>query len=129
VEKLDRFEEQIEKELERDEWNRSKYYDGLEKTLKKGARAVLKKKPISIRLSERDIMLLRKKSLETEIAYQTLIAMLVRQYVEGKIKKSYECELYPAQKILSFLPQTPVLNKPFLCKIPLTLKGSHTAEG
>ena len=46
----------------------------------------MKKRPISIRLSKRDIMLLKRKSLETGVPYQTLIATLVRQYVEGRIK-------------------------------------------
>ncbi|EDP75088.1 hypothetical protein [Hydrogenivirga sp. 128-5-R1-1] len=84
--KLDKFEKQIEEELERGEWNRAKDYDSLEEALKEGAKSVLKKRPISIRLSERDIMLLKRKSLETGIPYQTLIATLVRQYVEGRIK-------------------------------------------
>ena len=84
--KLDKFERQIEKELEKEEWKRAKDYDKVEKALKDGAKALLKKKPISIRLSERDITLLKKKSLQTGIPYQTLIATLVRQYVEGKIK-------------------------------------------
>ncbi|EDP75528.1 hypothetical protein [Hydrogenivirga sp. 128-5-R1-1] len=84
--KLDKFEQQIEEELERGEWNRAKDYDSLEEALKEGAKSVLKKRPISIRLSERNIMLLKRKSLETGVPYQTLIATLVRQYVEGKTK-------------------------------------------
>jgi len=86
MEKLDKFERQIEDELEREEWKKAKDYDRLEKVLKEGAKSLLKKKPVSIRLSERDIALLKRKSLETGIPYQTLIATLVRQYVEGKIK-------------------------------------------
>ena len=84
--KLDKFERQIEKELERDKWKKAKNYDKLERSLKEGAKSLLKKKPVSIRLSERDITLLKKKSLQTGIPYQTLTATLVRQYVEGKIK-------------------------------------------
>ena len=86
MEKLNKFEKQIEEELERGEWKRAEDYDRLEKALKEGAKAVLRKKPVSIRLSERDLMLLKKKSIETGVPYQTLIAILVRQYVEGKIK-------------------------------------------
>ncbi len=84
--KLDKFEKGIEKELERGEWKRAEDYERLERALKEGAKSIVKKKPVSIRLSERDIMLLKRKSLETGIPYQTLIATLVRQYVEGKIK-------------------------------------------
>jgi len=83
---MDRFERQIEEELERGEWVRAKDYKALKKELETGAKAVMKKKPINIRLSERDLMLLKRKSLETGVPYQTLIAILVRQYVEGKIK-------------------------------------------
>ena len=86
MKELNRFERQIEKELEREEWVRAKDYKALKKELETGAKAVIKKKPISIRLSERDLMLLKRKSLETGLPYQTLIATLVRQYVEGKIK-------------------------------------------
>ena len=75
MKRLDGFERQVEEELEK-----------AEKKLEEGAKAVTKKRPVSIRLSERDIALLKKKSLETGIPYQTLIATLVRQYVEGKIR-------------------------------------------
>ncbi|HID66005.1 MAG TPA: hypothetical protein EYP32_03935 [Aquificaceae bacterium] len=86
MKKLNKFERQIEEELEKGEWIRAKDYEILRKELEVGAKAVIKKKPVSIRLSERDLMLLKRKSLETGIPYQTLIATLVRQYVEGKIK-------------------------------------------
>ncbi len=77
---------QIEEELERGEWRRAENYEKLEKALKEGTKAVLRKKPVSIRLSERDLMLLKRKSIGNGVPYQTLITMLVRQYVEGKIK-------------------------------------------
>jgi predicted DNA binding CopG/RHH family protein len=86
MKELNKFERQIEEELEKGEWVRAKDYEVLRKELEAGAKAVMKKKPVSIRLSERDLMLLKRKSLETGIPYQTLIATLVRQYVEGKIK-------------------------------------------
>jgi len=56
------------------------------KLLKKGAEAFEKKKAISLRVSQRDLKLLKRKSLETGIPYQTIISSLIRQYVEGKIK-------------------------------------------
>ena len=86
MKRLDNFERQIEEELERGEWKRAKDYEKVRKALEEGARSVIKKKPVSIRLSERDIALLKRKSVETGIPYQTLIATLVRQYVEGKIR-------------------------------------------
>ncbi len=86
MKKLDDFEKQIEKELEKGEWKRAKDYEKIRKSLEQGAGSVIRKKPVNIRLSERDIALLKKKSLETGIPYQTIIATLVRQYVEGKIR-------------------------------------------
>lgn len=86
MKKLDDFEKQIEEELEKGGWKRAKDYEKIRKALEQGAGAVIRKKPVNIRLSERDIVLLKKKSLETGIPYQTIIATLVRQYVEGKIR-------------------------------------------
>lgn len=45
-----------------------------------------KSKHISIRLSEKDLNKLKAKSLESGIAYQTLIGVLIHQYAENKIK-------------------------------------------
>ncbi len=86
MKRLDKLERLINREIDRGEWQKADDYDRLEKILKEGAKDILRKKPVSIRLSERDIMLLKRKSLETGVPYQTIIATLVRQYVEGKIK-------------------------------------------
>lgn len=48
--------------------------------------SISKSKHISIRLSEKDLTKLKAKSLESGIAYQTIIGILVRQYTENKIK-------------------------------------------
>ena len=47
-----------------------------------------KKKAISIRLSESDLYLLKKKALTTGISYQNIIQSLIHQYTHGKIKAS-----------------------------------------
>ena len=44
-----------------------------------------KKKAISIRLSESDLYLLKKKALITGISYQNIIQSLVHQYTHDKI--------------------------------------------
>jgi len=85
--KLDNFEKQIEEEIERGEWKKAKNFEEVKEKLVEGAKAVKeKRKLVSIRLSERDLMLLKRRSLELGIPYQTLISILVRQYVEGKIR-------------------------------------------
>lgn len=45
-----------------------------------------KKKPISIRLPESDIYLLKQRALATGISYQNIIQSLVHQYTQGKIQ-------------------------------------------
>ena len=55
----------------------------------RAARATLaKNRHISIRLSERDIMLIRARALELGLPYQTLIGSILHQYAEGKVKTS-----------------------------------------
>ena len=78
----------LEKEFERGEWESLEKEDRekLQRLLKKGAESFEKKKLISLRISQRDLKLLKRKSLETGVPYQTLISLLIRQYVDGKIK-------------------------------------------
>lgn len=78
----------LEAEIEKGEWKslENSEKETLKKILKKGAEAFEKKKVISLRISQRDLKLLKRKSLETGIPYQTIISSLIRQYVEGKIK-------------------------------------------
>ncbi len=47
-----------------------------------------KKKAISIRLSESDLYLLKKKALSTGLSYQNIIQSLVHQYTHDKIQAS-----------------------------------------
>jgi predicted DNA binding CopG/RHH family protein len=47
-----------------------------------------KKKAISIRLSESDLYLLKKKALAAGISYQNIIQSLIHQYTHDKIKAS-----------------------------------------
>jgi len=86
--KNEELKETFEKELEKGEWRslQGKKREKIEALLRKGAENFEKKKLISLRVSERDLKLLKRKSLETSIPYQTIISALIRQYVEGKIK-------------------------------------------
>jgi len=47
-----------------------------------------KKKAISLRITESDLYLLKKKALETGISYQNIIQSLIHQYTHDKIKAS-----------------------------------------
>jgi len=64
--------------------------EDLKEKLVRAARATLaKNRHISIRLSEKDLMLLRAKALELGLPYQTLIGSILHQYAEGKVKASF----------------------------------------
>lgn len=47
-----------------------------------------KKKPISLRIIESDLYLLKRKALETGISYQNIIQSLIHQYTQDKIQAS-----------------------------------------
>lgn len=47
-----------------------------------------KKKAISLRVTESDLYLLKKKALETGLSYQNIIQSLIHQYTHDKIKAS-----------------------------------------
>jgi len=54
------------------------------------AKAYLNKtKHINIRIPEFDMLLLKRKSAELNIPYQTLLSSLIHQYVTGKIKPTF----------------------------------------
>jgi predicted DNA binding CopG/RHH family protein len=51
------------------------------------ARNTLRKKAITVRVQERDIARLKARALQKGIPYQTLIASILHQYVEGALKE------------------------------------------
>jgi predicted DNA binding CopG/RHH family protein len=47
----------------------------------------LKNRRINIRLSEKDLLNLKAKSLEEGLPYQTLVASIIHKYVSGKFRE------------------------------------------
>lgn len=84
--KLDKEELQILKDIEAGKY---KSVDNLKDVIKRAREAAVntlqKTKNINIRLSEKDIQKLKIKAAENNLPYQTLIAMLLRQYTNGDI--------------------------------------------
>lgn len=84
--KLDKEELQILKDIEAGKY---KSVDNLKDVIKRAREAAVntlqKTKNINIRLSEKDIQKLKMKAAENNLPYQTLIAMLLRQYTNGDI--------------------------------------------
>ena len=62
------------------------YTKDIETAVQTAKNTLNKSKHISIRLTEKDLNKLKVKSLESGIAYQSLIGILIHQYAENKIK-------------------------------------------
>lgn len=78
--------EEIEKELirefETDEWKSVENVDTFKVQMKSAAQFTIKKsKRINIRLSEKDIALLKQKAIEEGLPYQTLISSILHKYI------------------------------------------------
>jgi len=82
---LDKDEREFAKSLENEEW-----VSDLTKKEKKQYQeyahySLNKRKRINIRMTERDLKKIRAKAIEEGIPYQSLIAMLIHKYNEGKL--------------------------------------------
>lgn len=60
-----------------------------EKLVRAARATIAKTRHISIRLSERDLMLIRARALELGIPYQTLIGSVLHQFAEGKVRSEF----------------------------------------
>ena len=87
--KLDKEEEEI---IEFIESGKAKSIDNINSEISKytnmAKEHLTKKKPISIRLPESDLYLLKQKAISTGISYQNIIQTLVHQYTHSHIKVS-----------------------------------------
>lgn len=82
--KYDEFEKKIIEEFENDELVSVDELDSVKSELMKAARmTTLKNKRINIRLSEKDIALLKLRAIEEGIPYQTLISSILHKYIYG----------------------------------------------
>ena len=83
--KYDEFEKEIVQEFENDEWKSADGIESLKSDMKSAANATTRKnKRINIRLSEKDISLLKIRALEEGLPYQTLISSIIHKYIYGK---------------------------------------------
>jgi predicted DNA binding CopG/RHH family protein len=86
-EKLSKEEKELLDSYENDEWVSVKTQETVEK-YQAIARATLKKdKRINIRISERDLELIRERAMIEGIPYQTLITSVLHKYVTGRFSE------------------------------------------
>ena len=85
--KLDAEEKQLLEEFERGEWKRVDNYEEEVKKAREAARLTLNKiKNINIRLSLRDVNKIKAKAAEHGLPYQTLVATVLHNFANEKIK-------------------------------------------
>ena len=86
MDKLDKYEEELLKSYENDEWIPANDLEDVKKRFAEYAQNTIKKnKRINIRISEKDLAELKAKSLEEGIPYQTLISSILHKYISGKL--------------------------------------------
>ena len=72
--------------IEKGEWKSINNLEEEKERYRKYASNTLRKdKRVNIRISERDLMKIRKKALEEGIPYQTLISSLLHKYINGRL--------------------------------------------
>jgi predicted DNA binding CopG/RHH family protein len=90
MDELDKYEKEILESYENDEWVS---VDNLEEKKKLYAQyaknTFLKNKRINIRITERDFVDIKTKSLEEGIPYQTLISSIIHKYVSGRLIEQF----------------------------------------
>lgn len=84
--KFDKYEKDIIKSYENDEWQSVKDLKGeIEKYSRYAKNTYTKNKRINIRITERDFVGLKQKSLEEGIPYQTLVSSILHKYISGHL--------------------------------------------
>ena len=82
---FDKYEQNIEKSFDNEEWQPIKDSGKLKAVYARYARNTFRKdKRINIRISEKDLLGLKAKSLEEGIPYQTLISSILHKYISGR---------------------------------------------
>ncbi|PKM82273.1 MAG: antitoxin [Firmicutes bacterium HGW-Firmicutes-13] len=82
----DEEERKLIESIENEEWITVKDSEDNLNRLQGYAREELrKKKRINIRLSERDLEIIKRKAVEEGIPYQTLITSIIHKYITGKL--------------------------------------------
>ncbi|HED37406.1 MAG TPA: antitoxin [Ignavibacteria bacterium] len=86
MDKLDNYEKEILESYENDEWESVENLAEKKKEYAQYAKnTFLKNKRINIRISEKDFVDIKTRSLEEGVPYQTLISSIIHKYVSGKL--------------------------------------------
>ena len=84
--KLNKQEKQIAESVEHGDWRSVR---GVKKQIKRykgyAEATVRKDKRVNIRMSEKDLIRIRKKAMEEGLPYQTLISSVLHRYANGRL--------------------------------------------
>ncbi len=84
--KLDKFEKELLKSYEKNEWVSVDDFETKKLKYQEIARYTIQKnKRINLRISEKDLNDIKLKALEEGIPYQTLISSILHKYVSGRL--------------------------------------------
>ena len=84
---LDKEEEEIFTAVDRGEYVSDMPREEALKMWQAAVRNTFRKKPITVRVQERDIERIKAKALEQGIPYQTLVASILHRYAKGTLKE------------------------------------------
>lgn len=83
---LNNEEQEILTSFENDEWISDPELNQRKKVLQESAGYTIRKnKRVNIRISERDIVEIKKRAIEEGIPYQTLISSILHKYISGRL--------------------------------------------
>ncbi len=86
--KFDRDEKQLVESYEQGEWKSVLGTEEVERYRGYAHHTLKKSRRINLRISEADLLAVKKKAIEEGIPYQTLIASLIHKYVTGRLKET-----------------------------------------
>lgn len=88
MKKLDQEEKEFLESYDRDESQSVSDVESEFEKYRKYASATFKKdKPANIRMSQKDLVAIKKKALEEGIPYQTLLSSVIHKYVSGRLSE------------------------------------------
>jgi predicted DNA binding CopG/RHH family protein len=83
---VDEEERDLAESLERGEWRSVDDFSEARETARQYAAATLRKdQRLNVRISERDLKLLKARAAEEGIPYQTLVTMVLHKWVTGRL--------------------------------------------
>jgi len=83
---LNKEEQDILTSFENDEWISDPNFNQRKNILQESARYTIQKnKRVNIRISERDIIEIKRRAVEEGLPYQTLISSVLHKYISGRL--------------------------------------------